>query len=262
MIASDPPRRDRDSDDQRLPWLDGDRAAPAPTSVVVSHEPGARGMRWFLSLLILALVAAGAFVLGKGSDPVAPSSTPIAVPMPRAAPVGLPSPLAPSTLAAPSATPPALARVAGTDAAGTVPPAVTRVVHVVDERPAGGLHLTDAQVAALRKIAREAEVNVHRNQQAKATPPRVAYAPRVGPSGRVVQLGAYNSARDAEAAAQLFRYKYRGLLATLPKAVLPFRPKGTRRMFYRVQFVTPSQAYAEVTCQRLRAAAKTCIVLY
>ena len=262
MIASDPPRRDRDSDDQRLPWLDGDRAAPAPTSVVVSHEPGARGMRWFLSLLILALVAAGAFVLGKGSDPVPPISPPIAVPMPRAAPVELLPPAAPPASVAPSTTPPALARVAGNNDAGTAPPAVTRVVHVVEARPEGGLHLTNAQVAALRRIAREAEVNVHRNQPAKAAPPRVAFAPRVGPSGRVVQLGAYNSARDAEAAAQLFRYKYRGLLATLPKAVLPFRPKGTRKMFYRVQFVTPSQAYAEVTCQRLRAAAKTCIVLY
>jgi hypothetical protein len=262
VIASDPPRRDRDSDAQRLPWLDGDRAAPTPASVAVAHEPGARGMRWFLSLLILALVAAGAFVLGKGSDPVTPATTPVVVPMPRAAPAALPPPLAPPAVAASGATPPALARVAGNEPAGTVPPAVTRVVHVVDARPAEGLHLTDAQVVALRKIAREAEVNVHRNQQAKATPPRVAFAPRVGPSGRVVQLGAYNSARDAEAAAQLFRYKYRGLLATLPKAVLPFRPKGTRRMFYRVQFVTPSQAYSEVTCQRLRAAAKTCIVLY
>lgn len=219
-------------------------------------------MRWFLSLLILTLVAAGAFVLGKGSDPVPPASAPVAVPMPRAAPVDLPPSAAPPNAPVPGATPPALARVAGNNDSGMAPPAVTRVIHVVEARPAGGLHLTDAQVAALRKIAREAEVNVHRNQQVTATSPRVAYAPRIGPSGRVVQLGAYNSARDAEAAAQLFRYKYRGLLATLPKAVLPFRPKGTRRMFYRVQFVTPSQAYAEVTCQRLRAAAKTCIVLY
>ena len=119
------------------------------------------------------------------------------------------------------------------------------------------LHLRPGQVRAVRRIASSAHVRVHRHAV-----PRVTYSPRVGLPGRVVQLGAYNSVRDAEAAAVKFRYKYRGLLEALPKAVLPFRLKGSRKMFYRVQFVTPSQAYAEVTCQRLRAAKKTCIVVY
>ena len=212
-------------------------------------------MRWFLSLLILALVSAGAFVLGRGSDTTSATAPPVAVSLPPARSVT--APIA-APVAAPSAepvgkTPPALARAA------EEPRTANRVDRVVklSAPPSGGLHLSNDQIRAVRKIVREAQVNVHHGEA-----PRVAFSPKAAPSGRVVQLGAYHSVREAEAAAQLFRYKYRGLLASLPKAVLPFRPKGARKMFYRVQFVTPSQAYSEVTCQRLRAAAKTCIVVY
>jgi len=129
---------------------------------------------------------------------------------------------------------------------------------VANRQESAGLHLRSEQVRAIKRIAAAGRVTVHHG----ASPTQPAYSPRIAASGRVVQLGAYRTVREAEAAAQLFRYKYRGLLESLPKAVLPFRPKGTRRMFYRVQFIVPSQAYAEVTCQRLRAAAKTCIVVY
>lgn len=249
-MASVPPQPQTDGDDGRLPWVGV--GAPTPTALVTAQGDGS-ATRWFVSLLILALVSAGAFVLGRGSEQTPPP--PIAVPLPRAQPAITPEATtdAPTTVAK---TPPALAR------ATEEPRTVTKVVRVMTPAPANaGLHLTNEQIRAVRKIAREAQVNVHRGEATKVAL-RPAYSPKLAPSGRVVQLGAYHSVREAEAAAELFRYKYRGLLASLPKAVLPFRPNGARRKFYRVQFVTPSQAYSEVTCQRLRAAAKTCIVVY
>ena len=249
-MASIPPRQGADSDDGRLPWLDATR--PPATAPVATHSGGS-GMRWFVSLLILALASAGAFVLGRGSEQ-APPRPPFAISLPPARPAApLTAPVAAATPTPLTATtPPALARAA------QEPRPAAKVVGVLEPAaPSGGLHLSTEQIRAVRKIVRDAQINVHRGEAV-----RVAYSPKIAPPGRVVQLGAYHSASEAEAAAQLFRYKYRGLLEALPKAVLPFRPKGTRRMFYRVQFVTPSQAYAEVTCQRLRAAAKTCIVVY
>ena len=82
--------------------------------------------------------------------------------------------------------------------------------------PENMLHLRPDQVRAVRQIAREARSNAGR----KASPRpevRQAYAPSVGASGHVVQLGAYHTVAEAEAAAALFRYKYRGLLATCPR---------------------------------------------
>jgi hypothetical protein len=251
-MASIPPRQGTDSDEGRLPWL---AATPQSAATPATRQPGSSGMRWFFSLLILALVSAGAFVLGLGSDTSSPTPPPVAVSLPPARPATPPIavPVASPAVEPVGKTPPALARAA------EEPRAASRAIRIiaVPARPNGGLHLSNDQIRAVRKIVREAQVDIHRGE----TPP-VAFSPKVAPSGRVVQLGAYQSIREAEAAAQLFRYKYRGLLASLPKAVLPFRPKGARKMFYRVQFVTPSQAYSEVTCQRLRAAAKTCIVVY
>jgi hypothetical protein len=253
-MASIPPRLDGDSGEARLPWLDGTR--PPAANPVATHLGGS-SMRWFVSLLILALVSAGAFVLGRGSGQT-PLRPPVAVSLPSAQPAPQTAPVAATTPTPPAAkTPPALARAA------EEPRPTTKVVRVIaSARPSSGLHLSNEQIRAVRRIVKEAQVNVHRGDLPRVATAKSAYSPTVAQSGRVVQLGAYQSVHEAEAAAQLFRYKYRGLLEALPKAVLPFRPKATRKLFYRVQFITPSQAYSEVTCQRLRAAAKTCIVVY
>ncbi|MEO5641273.1 MAG: hypothetical protein ABIQ98_05850 [Sphingomicrobium sp.] len=251
-MATVPPRPTPPPDDGRLPWLD-QKPAASPAAGTASGKPAARasgsGLIWPVALMVAALIAVGAYVLGRGSQrPVAsPVTTPSPLPPARPAPM----PVAASPL--PAQTAPALAR-ADAEEPRRAPVRQQRSVRA----EATGLHLRSEQVRAIKRIAEAGRVAVHRG----SAPPRTAYSPRIAASGRVVQLGAYRTVREAEAAAQLFRYKYRGLLATLPKAVLPFRPKGTRRMFYRVQFVVPSQAYAEVTCQRLRAAAKTCIVVY
>ena len=234
------------NDDGRLPWLDAKPVVPR-ISAKSATRPAAigSGLWWPIALMVAALIAAGAFVLGRGSK---------SVPLPPVLPTALPParPVAPMTksVVPQTQTPPALARVVAAEEGESAP-----VARIRRETPV--LHLRPEQIRAVRRIASASLGRAPANAVARA-----AYSPRVGPPGRVVQLGAYNTAGDAETAAAKFRYKYRGLLEPLPKAVLPFRPKGSRKMFYRVQFVTPSQAYAEVTCQRLRAAEKTCIVVY
>lgn len=258
-MAAVPPRSTAPDDDARLPWL-GATAAAAPVATDASgSEPSAvaplasrSAGRWLVALLLLAVVAGAGFFLGRTVDQ--PHRPAIAPPLATAALA--PARPAPPTVverpaaAAARATAPALARVDAEQA--------RTVRHAAPEKPV--LHLRPEQLRDVRRIARAARIEVHRNTVPKAA--QTAYAPRVGPPGRVIQLGAYRSVADAERAAVLFRYKYRGLLAPVPKAVLPFRPKNSRRFFYRVQFIVPSQAYAEVTCQRLRAAAKTCLVIY
>lgn len=245
-MASIPPRSTA-TDDGRLPWLDG---GPSEAAGPGSARAGGSWVRWLVGLIVVALVAAAGFLLGRRSEEPPPlATTPLAT-----------TPLAPArpapAIAAPVVDPPLQTEVA---------PALARVEaersrsQIAQAPPV--LQLRPEQLRAVRQIAEEAEVAGRRNQASRAAV-RPAFSPRIAPPGRAVQLGAYRSVAEAEAAAQAFRYKYRGLLATLPKAVLPFRPKSGRRMFYRVQFVTPSQAYAEVTCQRLRAAAKTCLVIY
>lgn len=246
MATTPPSPSSPPNDDGRLPWLDAEpvspRVAVGPAAKPLS--PGS-GLMWPVALMVAALIAAGAFILGRGSHVASPPPVLPTVLAPARPLKPVPAPTLKS-----AQTPPALARVASKEAREAAPAAPGR-----HETPT--LHLRPEQVRAVRRIASSTHVRIHRDAV-----PRVAYSPRVGLPGRVVQLGAYNSVRDAEAAAVKFRYKYRGLLEALPKAVLPFRLKGSRKMFYRVQFVTPSQAYAEVTCQRLRAAKKTCIVVY
>lgn len=244
-MASVPPQRSTANDDSRLPWLDASPAGVGDAAIKPGAGSAGARTRWLVSIVIVALIGVAAFLLGrKGEVTLIPTpAQPLAT-----------TPLAPADPARPEVAPapaqetaPALARADAESARGT---RESRAV----------LHLRPEQVRAVRRIASAARVQVHHNTVPKVV--RQAYSPRVGPPGRVVQLGAYNSVADAEAAAQKFRYKYRGLLAAVPKAVMPFRPKNSRRMFYRVQFIVPSQAYAEVTCQRLRAAAKSCIVVY
>lgn len=243
-MATVPPRS-TGHDDGRLPWID-----TPPASAARAVPPPARsGLRWFAGLLVIALVAVAGFLLGRRSDepPVAAAPPPLATaPLANARPEIAPAVAPPME----RQTAPALARAEAETSRRT--PA---------EPAPPLLKLRRDQVRAVRQIAHEAEVEARRNA-ARQVATRQAFSLRIAPPGRVVQLGAYRTVAEAESAAQAFRYKYRGLLAPLPKAVLPFRPKASLRMFYRVQFITPSQAYSEVTCQRLRAARKSCIVVY
>ena len=234
-MAASPP------DDGRLPWLD----TVAPAS---ANSRTALVLKVIGGLMLLGLFALVGLLIGRWAVPRQPTRvTPAAMTTPLAPARSVPVTVAASPAPAidqPVPNAPALAR-ADQQAGVTAP------------RPPM-LHLRPEQIRAVRQIALAPPARPRQGPP----PPVTAYAPSVGAPGHVVQLGAYDSASEAETAAALFRYKYRGLLAILPKAVLPYRPNGAKRMLYRVQFIAPSQLYAEVTCQRIRATAKSCVVVY
>lgn len=158
-------------------------------------------------------------------------------------------------------------------ASGVTAPALSRVAREREEAKSvtsaanatpAAPHPMPEQLAAASRIAATRRAEREREDLARVAdaPVRSGAPARLAPPGRAVQLGVYDSAQQARAAAKRFRYRYRGLLASLPDAVLPYRPAGSPRAGYRVQFVVPSQAYAEITCQRLRAAQKACVVIY
>lgn len=258
--------RDLSSGDARLPWIEGrrlhsPRLAPAPKR----RHP----LFGLVIILGLGFIIATSFLIGRNLGSyrtphvvsVLPPSRPVAPP---------PDFLKPSAESPPATTnavAPALSRLGQKSDA---PPGRARAVAPAleqAERVAEPPHPIPSQVREMQRIAQlerdrteRERARVAANARARRTLP--AYAPTLAPPGRVVQLGAYASVGEAENAAQLFRYRYRGLLAQIPKAVTPYRPAGSPKMFYRVQFIAPSQAYAEVTCQRLRAAGKSCMVIY
>ena len=238
-------RPDQATPDPRRPsWLEKGKK-PAR-----SRNP----LPWISALLAISLVAVAAFLLGRGSGPrmipppvIPPPTTPrnsdtaseLRAPVPR-------------TVTEAPVEAPALAR-----AAQELEPVEVPGPKAEQLRAAG-------QIAAdrRREAARHEELAEAAAKRPPPPPPLPPPFPRFGPPGQVVQLGTYVTSAQAETAAALFRTRYRGLLATLPKSVSPYRAPGATRPVYRVQFLTPSNVYAEVTCQRLRAAKKSCIVVY
>lgn len=222
-------------------------------------EPGKKPARsrnplpWISALLAISLVAVAAFLLGRGSGPR--MIPPPVVPLPTATnadPVPELRAPVPRTVTQAPVEAPALAR-----AAQELDPPEVPGPKAEQLRAAG-------QIAAERR-REAAQQEKLAEQTAKGRPPPPPPPPpfpRFGPPGQVVQLGTYVTSAQAETAAALFRVRYRGLLATLPKSVSPYRAPGASRPVYRVQFLTPSTVYADVTCQRLRAAKKSCIVVY
>lgn len=207
---------------------------------------------WPFALISLFAVAVAGLLLDRA---IAPPPPPEIATLPEARPAIIPAP-EPSPAAPPLA--PALRHGTG-DAMGAAP-ALSRAAR---EEAAAAPHPMPEQLRAARKIAETRRIEVAREQrELPPPPPTPALAPRLAPSGRVIQLGAYDSAREAEAAAQLFRYRYRGLLETLPKAVSPSKAAGSEKYYYRVQFIAPAQANAEIICQRLRVVKQRCIVIY
>ena len=237
---------DAGPDAGHAPWLQPAQARP----------PSRSAMPWIMALLAISLVAVAAFLLGRGTGPQV-------APLPAR-----PLPMATATERPPATVPPS---AVPNDADGTNPgeaPALARAAQENDQiAPVGP---KAEQLSAATEIAanrrREAALQEALEREAAALrpppPPPLPPFPRFGPPGQVIQLGTYLTAAQAEAAATRFRERYRGLLSTLPTSVSPFRARGAKQSIYRVQFLTPSQAYSEIVCQRLRAAKKSCIVIY
>ena len=207
---------------------------------------------WPFALIALFAVAVAGLLLDRAIAPPPPAE--IAT-LPEARPMVLPVPESGST-----APPLAPALRHGTGDAQSAAPALSRAAR---EQAAAAPHPMPEQLRAAHQIAETRRIEVARQQREMPPPPPTpALSPRLAASGHVIQLGAYDSAREAEAAAKLFRYRYRGLLETLPKAVSPSKAAGSEKYYYRVQFIAPAQANAEIICQRLRVVKQRCIVIY
>ena len=91
-------------------------------------------------------------------------------------------------------------------------------------------------------------------------PPSSWQPPPPTPRGRVIQLGAYSTPRQADRAWRsiIWRYPY---LATKPKVVAPTRLVGGWR-YHRLRLGTETQAQSAVICQYLQARGQSCIVIY
>jgi hypothetical protein len=244
--------------DDRLPWLESARPAkPKPS-------PASRRARTplllLLGLLLAGTVAVMAFLAGRGSGPfdaeppgsdatpaaVAPTPAPPAASQQAPAPTPLPTPVPalPAAPPAPAATAPAPA------------PAAAPVRAVA--RPATAKRTASAR----RPVARSHRVTVHRNVRAQAAPPRYQWpAPSAaGPSGRVIQLGAYVSGRQTMASWRRLRRAY-PYLATLPRKVTIVSPGPGRPHYYRLRIGAPSAAHARAICNNLHRIGRGCTVV-
>lgn len=101
----------------------------------------------------------------------------------------------------------------------------------------------------------------YRSQPPPSPTPSRTHALRAPtPRGRVIQLGAYSTPKQADAAwrSLVWRYPY---LGKKPKVIAPTPPVGGWQ-YYRLRLGTQTQAQSAVICQRLRARGQSCIVIY
>ena len=213
----------------RLPWL-----GPIPNRAVAPGPRAAvRGLTILVVLLTLALIGSLSLLLLRGRDaPTAPPPT-----NSPAATVNLPvAPAAPS----PAPTPPArVAEVSAPVAREVAPEQQVRVKSTKSVR----------KVRATPRRAPQPEVRVHRGRSAWPTATR----------GRVMQLGAFNSAGQAVIAwrASVRDYPY---LGTLPRKIIRIRVGPRRTLYYRLQVAAPSTRHAEPICRVVRATRRACMV--
>ena len=227
------------TDGDRLPWLGPmpDRAAaPGPRAAV-------RGLTMLVVVLTLALIGSLSLLLLRERDaPTAPppsatqpTNSPAAtVNLPVAAVVPVPTPAPPVKVAE---APPPVAREAAP--AKQVRPEPTKSV-----KKARSVR----RQAAPRRAA-QPQVRVHRNQHTWPTATR----------GRVMQLGAFNSAGQAVIAwrASVRDYPY---LGTLPRKIVRIRVGPRRTLYYRLQVAAPSTRHAEPICRVVRATRRACLI--
>ena len=224
----------------RLPWLPDE---PAPVRPAESRRNG------------LALLGTGAVlvVAGLGSwfgyRSVAPTPEATVRQSPPAATVQLPAPR-PAT---PEVRLPAQPEVK-TDSVPEVRPSAVREVRIATT-PAP--RQRQAAPAAVAKTVEPAPAPVI----ARPVPRVGPWEPRVtsGAAGRLVQIGAFGSVRQAKLG---WRYMVRvyPALSRLPAVVRPTRnSKG--RVFYRFRIGTTSQAHSEILCQRMQRIKFSCAVV-
>ena len=228
-------------DPERLPWLDAPRAAaPAPRAAPVRRL--SRGPIYvLLALFLAASVGVMAFLAGRGTAPVAPTAAPSAT---AALPAPLPVP------AAPAPTAPAPEARAAEAPIKVVPARKPVVRRAAQRRPTARRPARRAVVARARP---RSAVVVHR--RINWPPP-----PSAGRPGRVIQLGAFATARQADASWRRLVAVY-PYLGRLPKVVTPNRPPRGYPRFYRLRLGAHSAREARALCRNLHRIGRGCMVV-
>jgi len=239
--------------DDRLPWLDTPRPArKAPRPARRTRAP----LLLLLGLLLASTVAVMAFLAGRGSGPFAPEPRASAPPLEVVpAPV---APLAPEPLPLPTPVP--AIPVAPPPLAETAPAAEPVRTASEPRTPAAKPKRT---ANARPSVKRSRGVTVHRNtSRARMTPPRYQWPvpSAAGPSGRVIQLGAYYDGRQTMAAWKRLRRAY-PYLATLPRKVTVVTPGPGRPRFYRLRIGAQSPAHARAICDNLHRVGRDCTIV-
>ena len=230
-------------DPERLPWLDAPRpAAPAPRTAPTRRL--SRGPIYvLLALFLAASVGVIAFLAGRGTAPVAPIAGPSAT---AALPAPSPAPAAPAPIATERA-PEVRAAEAPRKLVSARRPTVRRAAQ---RRP--DVRGTVRRSAVVRARPRSAAM-VHR--RVHWSPP-----PSAGSPGRVIQLGAFATARQADAAWRRLVGVY-PYLGQLPKVVTPNRPPRGYSRLYRLRLGAHSAREARALCRNLHRIGRGCMVV-
>ena len=255
---------DAASADERLPWLDTPRPVRMPPAARRARTP----LLVLLGLFLTSGVAVMAFLAGRSTAPVAAApeiAAPIAPPIARpSVPPAAPTPAPPPVAVAPIIRPvPAAAASAPVTAEVRAAPARPRATQPRVKRAA-------TVRRSARKIApRPSGVAVHRNIARARAVPSAYIAPRrranwpdrpfAGPRGRIIQLGAYYTPAQADAAwwrvARAYPY-----LSTLPRVVTRIGPSPGRPRYYRVRLAAGSNREARALCRHLHRIGRGCII--
>jgi hypothetical protein len=243
---------------ERLPWLADEPQRPRTRA----HKPDLT--LWAIAAVLL--VAAVSFWLGSRSQPVetpprtaAEPSAPIAVPAPPPAPSHEVR-IAPQPQVIPAPEP--RVRVIRVPEVRYVPaPRVSSQPGDQPKQPAA-----EQQPAQQSSNAPEKTVAPGAAVPAPAPPvarpaPLTPWPPRVsaGAYGRLVQIGAYGSRLQAKRGWVAMVRAYPAV-AHLPAVVVETR-NSRRRLFYRFQVGTTSQAHSEVLCQRMQRIQLSCAIV-
>jgi hypothetical protein len=234
----------------RLPWLSDEPVRKTP--------PTPRSRRdlagWALAAVLI--VAAVSFCLGSRSEapPEPTRSSPSAtVAVPQAHPTPQPQiRVAPQAQVEPAPQPEV--RIIRVPEVRIVPVPVLRAPREAETRAAEGQVRSKPEEKIAPSIAAPAP---------RIAPPAVLtpWPPRViaGAAGRIVQIGAYGSVHQAKRGWVDMARAYPAL-RHLPAVVVISR-NSHRRLFYRFQIGTTSQAHSEILCQRMQSIALSCAVV-
>lgn len=246
-MADRPAARDED----RLPWLDsieGEKKRPR------GRKPVSRTALVGLLVAFFGVGLAVAFSLGYRF-----ASSPADAPAPTRAE----QPQRTATVQVPLPAPVPLPKVELVAPPVVAEPPVAEAPKPVVAKPVvkkGARAKAPKRYAKRRPILRPFKLT--KRPPLEPVPPPVARQPTIPftPRGRIIQLGAYSTQRQADAAHRslVFRYPY---LANKPKVISPTQPVGGWR-YYRLRLGTETQAQSLVICQYLQSRGQSCIVIY